>query len=162
MARVPAFGTAWIKFGRLKRVGRWIIGPLGICPSVRVRESLSLGLAGWPGPSKNCHELYILALSGQFTRAGEPLPQLRHRSEERNQPNCRHPIWSGSHGIRTYVLTHYGPGDTSITEQQVNEVRRGGPSSPLLPLARGGLAAATVIVILGAAFLIFRRRKASA
>jgi len=64
--------------------------------------------------------------------------------------------------LGTYVLTHYGPGDTSITEQQVNEVRRGGPSSPLLPLARGGLAAATVIVILGAAFLIFRRRKASA
>ena len=63
--------------------------------------------------------------------------------------------------LGTYVLTHYGPGDTSITEQQVNEVRRGGPSSPLLPLARGSLAAATVIVIL-TAFLMFRRRKASA
>jgi fructose 5-dehydrogenase cytochrome subunit len=64
--------------------------------------------------------------------------------------------------LGTYVLTHYGPGDTTITEQQVNEVRRGGPSSPLLPLARAGLAAAMVVVILGTAFLILRRRKASA
>ena len=62
--------------------------------------------------------------------------------------------------LGTYVLTHYGPGNTTITEQQVNEVRRGGPSSPLLALARGGLAAATVVVILGTALLIFRRRKA--
>jgi hypothetical protein len=37
------------------------------------------------------------------------------------------------------VLTHYGPGDTTITEQQVNEVRRGGPSSPLLPSRAGAL-----------------------
>jgi fructose 5-dehydrogenase cytochrome subunit len=63
--------------------------------------------------------------------------------------------------LATYVLTHYGAGDTTITEQQVSEIRRGGPSSPLLPLARGGLAAAAVVVVLGAAFLIFRRRKVS-
>jgi fructose 5-dehydrogenase cytochrome subunit len=61
--------------------------------------------------------------------------------------------------LGTYVLAHYGPGDTIITEQQVSEVRRGGPSSPLLPLARGGLAAGTAVVLLGAALLIFRRRK---
>ena len=64
--------------------------------------------------------------------------------------------------LGTYVLAHYGPGDTIITEQQVSEVRRGGPSSPLLPLARGGLAAGTAVVFLGAALLIFRRRKRSA
>src|SRR6516162_161747 len=56
MAREPAFGTAWIKFGGLKRIGRRIISPLGIGPSVGVRESLSLGLAGWPGQkiATNC------------------------------------------------------------------------------------------------------------
>ena len=40
--------------------------------------------------------------------------------------------------LGNYVLTHYGPGNTTITEQQVAEVRAGGPSSPLLALARGG------------------------
>src|SRR5262249_35515658 len=63
--------------------------------------------------------------------------------------------------LGTYVLSHYGPGDATITEQQVAEVRRGGPSSELLPLARGGLASAAVIIVLGAAFLVFRRRKAA-
>src|SRR5262249_670655 len=42
MACEPAFGTARAKFGRLKRVYRWIIIPLRICPSVRVRESLGI------------------------------------------------------------------------------------------------------------------------
>jgi fructose 5-dehydrogenase cytochrome subunit len=63
--------------------------------------------------------------------------------------------------LATYVLTNYGAGDTTITEQQVSEVRHGGPSSPLLPLARGGLAAAAVVV-LGLAFLLFRSRKVAA
>jgi mono/diheme cytochrome c family protein len=62
--------------------------------------------------------------------------------------------------LGTYVLTHYGAGGTTITEQQVSEARRGGPSSPLLPLARGGLAAGAVVLVLAIAFLIFRRRKA--
>jgi mono/diheme cytochrome c family protein len=61
--------------------------------------------------------------------------------------------------LGNYVLTHYGAADTAITEQQVAEARRGGPSSPLLTLARGGMAAAAVIVSLGIAFLIVRRRK---
>jgi len=57
-----------------------------------------------------------------------------------------------------YVLMHYGLGNATITEQQVAEVRRGGPSSPLLALARGGMAAA-LIVLLGIAFITFKRRK---
>jgi mono/diheme cytochrome c family protein len=63
--------------------------------------------------------------------------------------------------LGTYVLTHYGAGDTTITEQQVAEVRRGGPSSLLLPLARWGLASAAALVILAAAFVVFRKRKFS-
>jgi mono/diheme cytochrome c family protein len=62
--------------------------------------------------------------------------------------------------LGNYVLTHYGSADTTITEQQVAEVRRGGPGSPLPALARSGVAAA-VIVLLGMAFVIFRRRKTS-
>ena len=63
--------------------------------------------------------------------------------------------------LGNYVLTHYGVADATITEQQVAEARRGGPSSPLLALARGGIAAAVVVVFLGIAFVIFRRRKNS-
>jgi fructose 5-dehydrogenase cytochrome subunit len=61
--------------------------------------------------------------------------------------------------LASYVLTHYGPGDTAVTEQEVSEVRRGGPSSDLLVLARGGLAAAAVVVILATAFLFVRRER---
>jgi fructose 5-dehydrogenase cytochrome subunit len=61
--------------------------------------------------------------------------------------------------LGNYVLTHYGAADTTLTEPQVAEERRGGPSSPLLALARAGMAAAAVVVFLGIAFLIIRRRK---
>jgi fructose 5-dehydrogenase cytochrome subunit len=64
--------------------------------------------------------------------------------------------------LGNYVLSHYGSADSTITEQQVAEVRRGGPSSPLLALARGGMAAAALIVLLSAALFIIRRRGASA
>jgi hypothetical protein len=58
------------------------------------------------------------------------------------------------------VLTHYGSAGTTITEPEVAEERRGGPSSPLLALARIGMAAAAVVVVcLVVAFVIFRRRK---
>jgi mono/diheme cytochrome c family protein len=59
--------------------------------------------------------------------------------------------------LGNYVLTHYGPSDATITEQQVAEVRQGGPSSPLLALARWGMAAVAV-ALLGISFLIFRKR----
>jgi fructose 5-dehydrogenase cytochrome subunit len=61
--------------------------------------------------------------------------------------------------LGNYVLTHYGSADTTITEQQVAEVRRGGPGSPLPALARGGVAAAIVVVLLSIAFVILKRRK---
>ena len=64
--------------------------------------------------------------------------------------------------LGNYVLAHYGSTDTTITEQQVAEERRGGPSSALLGLARAGMAAAAVVVCVGIAFLIFRRRKSAA
>jgi mono/diheme cytochrome c family protein len=60
--------------------------------------------------------------------------------------------------LGNYVLTRYGSATTTITEEQVAEVRRGGPSSPLLALARGGMAAG-VIVLLGIVFFVLKRRK---
>jgi fructose 5-dehydrogenase cytochrome subunit len=64
--------------------------------------------------------------------------------------------------LGNYVLTHYGSANTILTEQQVAEERRGGPSSPLLALARAGIAAAAVVACFGIAFLILRRRKNAA
>jgi mono/diheme cytochrome c family protein len=63
--------------------------------------------------------------------------------------------------LGNYVLARFGSAGTAITEQQVAEERRGGPSSPLLALARAGMAAAAVVVLLGIGFLIFRRRTSS-
>jgi mono/diheme cytochrome c family protein len=62
--------------------------------------------------------------------------------------------------LGNYVLAHYGSAGTTITEAEVAEVRGGGPSSPLLALVRGGMAAGVVVVVLlGIAFVIRKRRK---
>jgi hypothetical protein len=64
-----------------------------------------------------------------------------------------------------FVITLSGTFEFSTPDGETFVLRPGdvfGPSSPLLSLARGGLAAATVVVILGTVFLIVRRRKASA
>jgi mono/diheme cytochrome c family protein len=63
--------------------------------------------------------------------------------------------------LGNYVLTHYGSARTIITEKQVAEARQGGPGSLLPVLVRGGMAAAAIIVLLGIAFVIFKRRKTS-
>ena len=63
--------------------------------------------------------------------------------------------------LGNYVLTHYGSAGTIITEKQVAEARQGGPGSLLPVLVRGGMAAAAIIVLLGIAFVIFKRRKTS-
>jgi mono/diheme cytochrome c family protein len=61
--------------------------------------------------------------------------------------------------LASYVLSHFGAGDTTVAEQEVIEIRHGGPASSLLLLARGGLAAAVVVLILAAALLVFRRER---
>jgi fructose 5-dehydrogenase cytochrome subunit len=60
--------------------------------------------------------------------------------------------------LGNYVMTQYGAGAATITQQKVAEARRGGPSSPLLMLARGGMAAAAAVVLLGVVLAIIRRR----
>lgn len=77
-------------------------------------------------------------------------------------PNDANPLSNRDIAVLgNYVLTHYGAADTTITEQQVAEVRQGGPGSSLPALARGGVVAGVVVVLLGIAFVIFKRRRAS-
>jgi fructose 5-dehydrogenase cytochrome subunit len=109
--------------------------------------------------AKNATNLIATILYGvnRTTSGGQAfMPGFGGRTTDANPLRDRDIVVLGN-----YVLTHYGSADTAITEQQVAEARRGGPSSPLLALARGGMAAAVVVVCLGIAFLIVRRRKSS-
>jgi mono/diheme cytochrome c family protein len=110
--------------------------------------------------AKNATNLVAAILYGvdRTTSGGQAfMPGFGGRTTDANPLSDRDIVVLGN-----YVLAHYGSAGTIITEQQVAEERRGGPSSPLLALARAGIAAAVVVVCLGIAFLIFRRRKSAA
>jgi mono/diheme cytochrome c family protein len=65
--------------------------------------------------------------------------------------------------LANYVFEQYGRGGRAVTSADVATVRRGGPSSPLVPLARIGAAGSGLIVVLACLFLVYRRfnRKAA-
>jgi mono/diheme cytochrome c family protein len=60
--------------------------------------------------------------------------------------------------LSNYLLQRYGRPEIVVTAEQVAEVRRGGPSSSLVSLARAGIGAAVVAVVLILIFLIVRTR----
>lgn len=62
--------------------------------------------------------------------------------------------------LGNYLLEHYGRPGVAVTAQQVAEVRRGGPSSSLVTLARAGVAAAVALVLI-VLFVVVRRIKGS-
>ena len=63
--------------------------------------------------------------------------------------------------LGNYLLQHYGRPGVLITAEQVAEVRRGGPSSSLITLARLGVAAAVLVLlwVLRVIFVRSRRRR---
>jgi fructose 5-dehydrogenase cytochrome subunit len=61
--------------------------------------------------------------------------------------------------LGNYLLEHYGRPGVAVTAQQVAEVRRGGPSSSLVTLARAGVAVAAIALILIVLFMVFRTIK---
>ncbi|HTV29606.1 MAG TPA: cytochrome c [Xanthobacteraceae bacterium] len=63
--------------------------------------------------------------------------------------------------LGNYVLIHYGRPGTAITERQVAEARRGGPSSPLLEFTRVGMAAAAIMALLGIVLVTFKAQRDS-
>jgi fructose 5-dehydrogenase cytochrome subunit len=110
--------------------------------------------------AKNATNLIAAILYGvdRTTSGGQAfMPGFGGHATDANPLSDRNIVALGN-----YVLAHYGSADATITEQQVAEERRGGPSSPLLALARAGMAAAAVVVCLGIGFLILRRRKNAA
>jgi fructose 5-dehydrogenase cytochrome subunit len=60
--------------------------------------------------------------------------------------------------LGNYLLEHYGRPGIAVTAQQVAEVRRGGPSSSLVALARAGVAVAAMAVLI-VLFMVFRSIK---
>jgi mono/diheme cytochrome c family protein len=49
--------------------------------------------------------------------------------------------------LSNYLLEHYGRPGVHITARQVAEVRRGGPSSSLISIARMGVIAAVIVLV---------------
>ena len=110
--------------------------------------------------AKNATNLIATILYGvdRTTSRGQAfMPGFGGRTTDANALSDRNIVALGN-----YVLARYGAAGTTITEQQVAEARRGGPSSPLLALARGGMATAAVVVFLGIGLAIARRRKRAA
>ena len=61
--------------------------------------------------------------------------------------------------LGNYLLARYGRPGIVVTAQQVAEVRRGGPTSSLVALARIGVAAAAIALVLIVLFVVFRSVK---
>jgi mono/diheme cytochrome c family protein len=61
--------------------------------------------------------------------------------------------------LGNYLLEHYGRPGIVVTALKVAEVRRGGPSSSLVALARAGVAVAAMALVLIVLFLLFRSIK---
>jgi fructose 5-dehydrogenase cytochrome subunit len=61
--------------------------------------------------------------------------------------------------LSNYVIEHYGRPGVVVTVAQVAEVRRGGPSSNLIAVARAGVAAATIALLLLLVFVVVETRK---
>jgi mono/diheme cytochrome c family protein len=61
--------------------------------------------------------------------------------------------------LGNYLLEHYGRPGVTVTTRQVAEVRRGGPSSSLVVLARMGVAVAVMAVVLIVLLTVFRSSK---
>ncbi|NKJ46498.1 cytochrome C [Burkholderia sp. SG-MS1] len=60
--------------------------------------------------------------------------------------------------LGNYLLKQYGNPAASVTEEQVKTLRAGGAASPLMTIARVGMAVAA-LVVLGILFLLIRRRR---
>jgi fructose 5-dehydrogenase cytochrome subunit len=58
--------------------------------------------------------------------------------------------------LANYVFEQYGRVGTSVAQSDVAMVRQGGPSSPLVWLAKVGVAAAVLVFLLLGSLLVFR------
>jgi len=169
-----AFGTASSDLGRLR-------GKYGI----RDQESAPTGAQLFQGNCASCHApfgqgskdgYYPSLFSNSVLGSGNPnnlvAAILYGVDRTTRQGQAFMPGFAGGPNdlaalsdhdvvlLANYLLEHYGRPGGAVTAQQVAEVRRGGPSSSLVALARAGVALAAMAV-LTALFMVFRRIKRS-
>ena len=60
--------------------------------------------------------------------------------------------------LSTWIMHHYGNVDVTVSPDQVAEIRRGGPSSPLVLLAQIGVGAGVLAVLVLVGWLLYRRK----
>lgn len=61
--------------------------------------------------------------------------------------------------LSNWILHHYGNVDVTVSPKQVAEIRRGGPSSPLVLMAQIGVGAGVLVVIVLLGWLLYRRKR---
>ncbi|MBH2760601.1 cytochrome c [Serratia ureilytica] len=60
--------------------------------------------------------------------------------------------------LSSWIMQRYGKAEVTVLPQQVAEIRRGGPSSPLVMLAQAGVGAGTLAAIALLVWLMVRRK----
>lgn len=63
--------------------------------------------------------------------------------------------------LSSWIFHRYGNADVQVTADQVAEIRRGGPSSPLVMMAQAGVAGGALVVIGLIAWFLYRRKRKS-
>ena len=78
-------------------------------------------------------------------------------------PGFAHELSDGQvASLTNYLMKDVGGSHITLTEDRVKELRNGGAASPLLLLARVGMIAGAVVVILVIGFWLIRRRRKTA
>ena len=60
--------------------------------------------------------------------------------------------------LSNWILHHYGNVEVTVSPEQVAEIRRGGPSSPLVMLAQVGVGVGALVLIALLVWWLMRRR----
>lgn len=61
--------------------------------------------------------------------------------------------------LSNWILHRYGNAGITVSAEQVAEIRRGGPSSPLVIMAQAGVAVGVIVVIALIALTVYRRKR---
>lgn len=93
----------------------------------------------------NADNVSMAILEGVWPEEGQGMPGFSHELTDKQIAD-----------VTNYVMSTFGPGKAGTDVRRVAALRQGGETSPLLWLARGGMLAGVLVVVL---FIFWRRRK---